>query len=505
MVAQMPIKKLPLLSLVYFAIVVCFCLSFVFGAFILTVEPDEVWNLMSTMKALGIPLPPTSAVDKPITTTGGLHFVLHGLIALWRSGDILAHRLASIGVTLVLLIVVFKLIERHVKDRVLAAAGTALFVTAPGFLLQASLATSEIIATTIFLLASLFWVRSGTQSLSMALLGGTLFGLACATRMTCLSMLPAILVWSAIAHRGWIARFVYPLMAITAAVLVFAGCVGMYVYAFGDTPWSKFLVATGLSSGIGVPFPGVMLRLNYLTVANGIIPTAAIVALAGWFASRLELQKESDQDITRLCGFLLLAGSAGWLSWVLKAPISHIRYLWPAIPLMWLTAVLLGVSALGRVLRMKTAMIGHLTIILICATQGLLNVRMLAVGDSLELVYETARQSSLGIPQNIFTARKDQEAMASLVAALPPSATIHALMEPAAYPITYLSSRTVRSFRQPMQTAGENYLLVLPTDYSVWLPNWDVIGWLQVNTTLVERRGKYALYRVHGSSQPPSQ
>ena len=155
----MTIKKLPLLLPLYVAIVVCFCLTFGAGVFILTVEPDEAWILMSTMKAFRIPLPPTTAVGFPTTTTGGLHFVLHGLVALLRSGDILVHRLVSICFTLILLGLVFKVIEHRVKDRILAAAGTALFAAAPGFLLQASLATSEIIATTTFLLAALFWVR----------------------------------------------------------------------------------------------------------------------------------------------------------------------------------------------------------------------------------------------------------------------------------------------------------------------------------------------------------
>jgi len=498
------VKKLPFLFPVYIAIAVCFCLTFLGGVLALTVEPDEVWILMSTMKAFGISLPPTSALDNPVTTTGGLHFILHGLIARLWGDDILIHRLASIGVTLILLGVVFTLIERRVKDRVLAAAGTALFAAAPGFLLQASLATAEIIATTVFLLAALFWVRFGGRSVSMAILGGALFGLACATRMTCLSMLPAIVVWSVLAHRGWVARLVHPVLAVAVAVLVFVGCVAVYFYAFGDTPWSDFMAATGLSTGVVLPFPGIMLRLNYLVVGDGVIPVLAIVALAGWFLSRLEAG-EDDREIVGLCGFLLLSGCAGWLSWVLKAPIAHIRYLWPAIPLLWLVAILLGLSALGRAKRERTVMIAHLVLILMCALQGLLNMRMLAVGESLALVYELAGNAARGTPQDFFVARKNQEAMAGVVASLPPSANVYSQVEPAAYPITYLTGRTVKYFKAPISASDENYLLVLPSDRSVWLPDWDLIGWLWGNATLVERRGQYALYRVCKGCQPPAE
>jgi len=499
-VIQVRVTRQRFLLLVYAAIVLGFCWTFGVGVLALTVEPDEVWNLMSTMKAFGIPLPPTSALDSPVTTTGGLHFLIHGLIGLWQRGDIFVHRLVSIGFTLTLLAIVFKIVEHHVKDRVLAIAGTALFSAAPGFLLQASLATSEIIATTVFLLATLFWVRFGHLSMRMAILGGVLFGLACATRMTCLSMLPAVLVWSAVAQRGWVARFAYPLVAVALAVLVYIGFVAVYFAAFGDTPWSEFMVASGGASGVSNAFPGLMMRLNFVVVGDGIIPILAIFALAGWFLSRLD-DGGDDREIIGLCGFLLLAGSAGWLAWVLKAPIPHIRYLWPAIPLLWLAAILLGLSAVARIKRVRTIMITHLVLILMCTAQGLLNMRMLAVGDSLALVYEIARGSRLGTPKDYFEPRRNQEAMAKLVSSLDSSANIQAFSAPSAYPMTFLSGRTVKSFPQPNEATAMDFLLVQPSDYSIWRTRWDLIRWMQNNTTLVEQRGDYALYRVHEGAQ----
>ena len=498
----MLVKKLPLLLPVYAAIVVAFCLTFGGGVFALTVEPDEFWILMSTMKAFGLPLSPTSALDHPVTTSGGLHFILHGLLALWQGGDILFHRLVSIGVTLILLAVVFKLIERQVKDRMLAMAGTALFAAAPGFLLQASLATSEIVATTTFLLATLFWIRYGHRSFGMALLGGVLFGLACATRMTCLSMLPAILVWSMLARQGWRARFVYPVLAVAMAVLVFVAFKAVYVAAFGDTRLSQLMAALGSGSGVSVPFEGIEMRLNYLVVADGVIPVLAILALVGWFMSRLDEGKE-DRGTIELCGFLLLAGAAGWFAWVLKAPIPHIRYLWPAIPLLWLTAILLGMSALSRSTWTQTVVMTHVVLILMCAAQGLLNMRMLAVGDSLALVYEFARGTRLATPTNFFAPRKSQETMAGLMASLPPSANVYALAEEAAYPMAFLSGRPVKSIRKSTEASAEDYVLVQPSDY-YRRTNWDLIGWVQGNTTLMAQHGKYELRRVREGTQGPA-
>lgn len=496
---QMFMKQRFKLMTVYGVIIICFCLTFGVGMFAMTLEPDEVWILMSTMKAFGIPLPPTSAVNHPVITSGGVHFVLHGLIALVWGADILVHRFVSIGVVLILLGIVFKLIEYHIKDRILALAGTALFATAPGFLLQASLATAEIIATTIFLLAVFYWIQFGSRSVGMALLGGFLFGLACATRMTCLSMLPAILIWSVLIHRSWAARIIYPVLSIAVAVFVFVGFVAAYSYTFSDSPSNWNLMRMSFASdanGLGRSFEGFIMRLNYMEVANGIIPVIAIVALAGWFINRLEAG-EDDRKFIELCGFLLLAGCIGWFSWVLKAPIPHIRYLWPVIPVLWLVAILLGLSAMNRVQQKRTAVIAHLAIIIMCAFVGLRDVRMLAVGDSLRLVYEAAHLSRLGTPEDFFIARRNQNEIAALLKNLPAFATIYALSEPAAYPMTYLSVRRVKAFTRPFRASAEDYLLVQPSDRFIWLPKWDLIGWLQDNTTLVEHRGGYDVYRVH--------
>ena len=492
-------KKLPWLMTVYGMIIAGFCLTFGIGVFAMTLEPDESWILMSTMKAFGIPLPPTSAVDHPVTTSGGLHLLLHGLIAQGWGRNIFVHRLVSVAVTLVLLGIVFKGIEYQVKNRALAAAGTALFATAPGFLLQASLATAEIVATTLFLLAVLFWVRFGARSASMALLGGVIFGLACATRMTCLSMLPAILVWSVVVHRGWLARFVYPMLCLAMALFVFTGLVAAYFYAFDDSSMGG-LWENAKATGLSRSFDGVFMRLNYIVVGDGIIPVMAIVALAAWFIIKMDTGRY-DRKLIGLSAFLLFAGCAGWLAWVLKSPIAHIRYLWPAIPMLWLAAILLSLSALARVRQGRTLSIAHVSIILVCALQGLLNVRMLAVGDSLALVYEAARQSQLGTPGYFRLARSHQDEMASLLQDLPASANIYSFKHLAAYPMTYLSSRTIKPLQQTYKASAEDYLLVQPSDRSIWSPEWHLISWQQGNTTLVERRGRYELYRMREGAE----
>ena len=57
----------------------------------LTVEPDKASIILSTAETWGVRVPQTIATGVPTITTGGLHLITHGILALF-SLDILAHR-----------------------------------------------------------------------------------------------------------------------------------------------------------------------------------------------------------------------------------------------------------------------------------------------------------------------------------------------------------------------------------------------------------------------------
>ncbi|MFZ4535412.1 glycosyltransferase family 39 protein [Propionivibrio sp.] len=495
-------KSVPLKT-IYFTIVLCFVSTFILGCFVFTIEADESWMLMSAMKAFGIELVETSALDDPVTTSGGVYLAIHGLMALLNV-DILHHRFVSVLFSVILLCLVFLVANYYLKDRIAAAAGTAAFAACPGFLLQSSLATAEIIATTVLILAMLFWIRFGAKSIYLAIFGGLLFGLACATRTTCLAILPAILIWSFIFHKGWAARLLYPIMAISVAVVVFTACKSAYYYAFDGTLWDRSLFGLDAATGMGRSFEGGLLRMNYLLVSDGFFPVLGILGLVAWYVIRL--MSSDDPEIMRLCGFLLIAGIGAWAAWVLKSPIAHVRYLWPAIPLVWLAAILLGLTSLKRVKNPITFRAVHATIMCFCLVQGLFNIRMLAVGESLTVLYEFARMAPLATPRAYFAARNDQEAIIRAVRNLPTSGNIYAVVVQATYPITYAAGRTIKPLRTAQRVSDGDFLIVVPSDHNIWEPSWDLIGWIQENTLLLERHGNYALYALRqGASTPRMQ
>jgi hypothetical protein len=491
-------KVVPLKT-IYLTIVLCFISTFIWGCFVFTIEADESWILMSTMKAFGIKVVETSALDYPVATSGGIHLVINGILASLNS-DILIHRFVSVLFSLATLYLTYIAINYHLKDKIIAAAGMAAFATCPGFLLQSAMATAEIVATTIFIMATLFWTRFGARSVYFAILGGVLFGLACATRMTCLAMLPTILIWSFLVHRGLAARLLYPIMATAVAVVVFTACVSAHFHAFGDVPWDQFLARMSSATGVGGSFKGVLGVLNYLLVSDGIFPLLGMIGLVGWYISQIE--STDDAELMPLCGFLLIAGFCAWGAWVLNAPIAHIRYLWPAIPMLWLAAILLGLTRLKRVKNPITHLSFHLTIISFCLVQGLFNIRTLAVGESLTVLYEFTRTSPLAIPQKNFAARNHQDAIARAVRDLPASGNVYAL-GPGSYPITYASGRTIKPLRTARIFSDSDFLIILPSDRNIWVPSWDRIVWLHENTLLLERHGEYALYTLRQGAPLP--
>ena len=69
--------------------------------------------------------------------------------------------------------------------------------------------------------------------------------------------------------------------------------------------------------------------------------------------------------------------------------------------------------------------------------------------------------------------------------------------------MAFLSGRPVKSIRESTKASAEDYVLVQPSDY-YRRTNWDLIGWVQGNTTLMAQHGKYELRRVREGTQGPT-
>jgi hypothetical protein len=475
-----------------------FCAS----ARLLTLDADETWILLSTAHAFGVTVPASISLGSPTVTTGGPHLVIHGLIA-FATMDVMVHRAVSVIASAALLWLVYRTLRATGSRPRLATAGTALFATVPGFLFQAGLATGEAIATTSLIAAAVHWVWRGAASLRAAIVTGLLLGAAVAARVNlapaALALLAYVLVTrpqnAPLARRAIVAAFV--------AMLVAGLWVAIY-YKAGEIPGGAgeryyLAAATGLD---GAKTFGQMLQA--IEIANLHLPLLLIVALIGTWLNGLP--KERDPTAERssdLSGLLLFMGLAMLLAWIVIAPIPHLRYLWPGIACIWLSAAVLLLQHWQVVQRTALRLMFHALVVAACIYGLTTGVVSLADGDSLSLAYQAAGASPLPPVQSgqIFRAAADQRLLAAYVAGRSGSASFYGFVPQVSYPITYLSGRGVLPL-SALGGGGERYLVITPGDYRVWHPGPAFDGWARTYTRPAFVSGGFAALRILDGAPP---
>jgi hypothetical protein len=478
----------------------CFLLLFVTGAVFFTVEADEAWILLSTMKAFGLPVPNTTAVALPTLSSGGLHTLVHGVLATF-SRSILVHRAVSILFSMGLLGLVFAILRKLPASPSLALAGTALFAAVPGFILQAGLATAEVMATTLMLGGLLVWALRGLQSVAGAVWAGLVVGLACATRVNCVVALVAMAAGVLLVRLPWRDRLTRSCLGISIAVLLFAVGLCLYVLAFRVTHYGYLVADMSSSTGLGSDHKHWREIVRYLLISNALLPlfvgfgTAA--ALVGGAMSR------TDPGARRFCALLLITAVVGWAMWAWKAPIPHIRYLWPFICCIWLAAVMVLTALVQRTTDRQARLAFQGAVLAVCAYQGLASALLVLDGESLVLLYEL--NPPLTLPRNNFGAAADQRAEAEFLASLPADAKLYAVEVGAHYPVTYLSGRPIRSLRSQSLTGFDDmsYLVVAPAENAFWRPPARFTAWLAEYGSEVFRGGDCAVYRIRPEAPVP--
>jgi len=492
-----------------------FAALFVLAARLLTMEADEAWILLSTAYLFGGAVPVTEVLGQPTATTGGLHLLLHGLLDRVTI-DLFAHRLVSLAGAGALLLLVHAALRRLGNTRSRATMGTALFAAVPGFVLQAGLATGEVLATLLLIAAAFYWVRRGAASMPAALVTGALLGLACATRVNGLVAIPALVAYAVFVRpeRGAIVRG----LAAGALAAAIAGVLLAGYYRLG--------VAIGsgggyLATAVGVDKHKAATQfLQFVAVANDLLPLALIAAVIGaWFVHRADGrdgrrhggQEHDGQEHDRrdLAGVLLFMGVALLAAWILIAPFPHLRYLWPAIACIWLA----GVVLLLDLLRSARTPAARLTLhgIVVAAGGYALIAGLLALlnGDSLLLVYQAmGRSPQVAASDRRFAAAADQRALAGFVAGRPRGARFYTFPAPLAFPTAYLSGRTVASLPTldggpALDARTESYLLIDPADFAIWFPERQFDDWRRTHTSLAFHSGGYAAFRIAADAPTP--
>ena len=489
-------------ALSYGALVALFLVLFAASIHFLTVEPDEAWMLLSTGQVAGGPFAGVGIVSNPVITSGGLYTLIH--YPLLRMGlPVEAQRVVSLVFSVLTLGMVYALAKAQWGSARGGLAATAAFLTVPGFLLQAGLATAEMMSTFLLIAAAWHWSARGSRSLAGSAVSGILFGLASATRLSALIPLPAVVIWSLLYARVVPRVILHAVVASATASAIFLVSGGIY-YALFNTHNDLHTLASNMASATGVARPtDVASIISSFATSETLFPASMMVVAA--VALIPSPQRESFAAIRPLCVMLWLIGAIGWAAWIVKAPIPHVRYLWPALPAAWLCGVLLLVDWLMALKPGRGRVLLHTAILSVGATQFALSFRQVAYGDSLKLVYEAARWSPIAGFQP-FHARQDQDRVASIVAGLPAEAQVYALVPPVSYPITWLTGREIRPLSEfsasPPSGRGDQYLVLFPSDKSIWRPTLETLNWIEANATLHSRFDDYSVYRIKADAAP---
>jgi hypothetical protein len=248
-----------------------------------TVETDEAWILLSTFKAFRLGIAGSAGVEFPTVTSGGLHFLIHGLIGS-ATESIVVHRTVSLLFLAALVLSVFTLMRRIGVEPRHATAGAAFVLATPGLVLQASLAMAEIIATVLLLVTAAYWARRGRLSLSGSAVTGLLVGLTCATRTNCLVCIPVLAMFAVFDASDWTTGLSRAAAMVAGSVIVYGIAVGGYVGLFAVGNWAGFAHAMGGATGVSVneTLGDYLLKLNL--AADFFPPSLIGVVLAGLVA-----------------------------------------------------------------------------------------------------------------------------------------------------------------------------------------------------------------------------
>ena len=484
-------------TLVYGFLTVSFLILILVAIRFLTIEADEAWMLLSVGQLAGGPFAANGVVSAPAVTSGGLYAAIHYPLML-AGQPIEVHRLISFVFAGLTLVTVYMIVRAQHTEMCVGLLGVVAFMTVPGFLLQAGMATAEMTSTFLLIAGAWYWTKRGNATLAGSVMSGILFGLSSATRMSALIALPAIVVWAPYFARSFRRPILHTLVACVAALAIFILSTAAYYLLFRMGDSDSFVSSLGVSTGV-FDYRDISSWLAYFLASENLFPIVTLVVSA--LALALAPPAGSFAAARPLCVLLLLIGVIGWVAWIVKAPIPHLRYLWPALPALWLCGTLLLLGWLTELGPGRSRLLLQAAVASVWTAQFAISFREVYDGDSLAVVYEAVGRAPIKSRLVFFRARQEQNEFATLVSKLPSDVQICALKKEVSYPITFLSGRKIQSIsdvpRSVHPVSNCAYLVMFPSDKNIWVPTLSTQEWIRSNTKLYSRLGDYSVYEIN--------
>lgn len=464
-------------------------------------EYDEAWIVASARQAFDANALPSVA---PVTTSGGLHFLIIGVTHGLPISPLAVPRLMSLMSVVSLYIVILRtlrpMLHTSIEYRLLAVT----CIAAPGTVLLSGMGYAVVMAMSLFLSGILVVLRNERISLQAAVIAGVLVGCAIANRWTLLPAVPALALCAFVSRTHLWRNLCMCMLAGGVMVAVFLGLLFLQMHLMeGTGPSGSVSLSQNLGSagvGRGLPSPARMYSfvVRFVTTLPVVLIFLAVAALLAW---RLKTQ------VGRIIMVLLAAALLVTGAWIVKSPFMHLRYIWPAYMMVALCAgfALVALYRLAENLNRKEMGLAIVCFTaLLCLSQLVVATRVIAIGAAMQI--NAGGYANLENHFKSFYHIQEQQAIVRYLKSMPPDTRVGMIGTPpefGAIELALLSNRRVFDFASSNMLGYEGTPdIILTHRFSPF--NDAGIKWVEMLGDPAMRIFGYSVYTYSSSEPLPS-
>lgn len=411
---------------------------------LMTAEYDEAWIIASARQAMDAGAIPQV---EPVTTTGGIYFLLMSLSAKIDMDPVLLARSISFVSAVLLFGLIYRSLGRWYDSHTEKLIPLITCLAAPGTILLTGMGFGITLALLLFVAGMLVVTRGNRITLPQALLAGLLIGAAMATRWTLIPALPSLLLLAIGHSENRRSNLIAAMLAGATAIVVLVGFVTLQVSMLDGTgPNSGVsLSSNARAAGVTVSLPNLSRLLGYITSIITVFPIALLVIAA---VSCLSIHENRQLQRTTI----IFAGAAALitLALLMRTPAMLLRYIWPAYFMMSLSAGL-GLAVLYRkALDNNVRSLALLAIFIpvsLAVTQMIISLRLIAIGAATQV--NSAGYENLSNHYRPFYLHQEEAEITRFLEQTPPGtvlATVAMPREHSALELSLVGQRNVHDF-----------------------------------------------------------
>ena len=480
--------------------VVVWALLAVAAVFVMTLGTDEAWVLNGLRSVLQ---PQVEHLSTELVVTNGGPFALVNLLIEWAGGSrVWLHRLVSLaclGLSLMLVL-------RHRSSAPTAPSTQWLMlaplVAVPGAAEVGTAALGTSMGLLLMLASLSVWAAPQAALVWRVVGGGLLYGLAAAARFDLVLVGPAVLLASSL--RLTAERRLELHLNLGAWAFVAIGVALFLLNQWAMSLPANAMAANEVSASAGLDpwslnYPKQLNQWFTLTMLAPLPWLAVMTISAFWWPHAATAASRADAP--RFETLLAATGAVLLAAWLVRAPIPHLRYAFPALFCFAALAAFGLRELLGRALAS-----GSTRHVLLCHGVGLACVlgsigtttRSLVMSDSDYASWEWTHEMPFDYFRRFEARQHQQEAAAFLRDQLPADTRLYSYVP---YALRYLTNRPVVAIdKAPVADAGvshaQRYLVLTPAIGTYFSMKPESAMWIVAQAPLVKQIGRYSIYKL---------